>query len=95
MKLAFLLPYILSSCFIPWSNVSIRTLSLPFSVKVRFIAPLASFSSFINGYHSEVYEKGNDIIIVFRGTDIEKGIKEGANYPNYNCVGQVKINENF
>jgi len=31
-----------------------------------------------NGFHSEVYKKGNDIIIVFRGTDIEKGVKERA-----------------
>ena len=31
-----------------------------------------------NGFNSEVYKKGNDIIIVFRGTDIEKGVKEGA-----------------
>ena len=31
-----------------------------------------------NGFHSEVYKKGNDIIIVFRGTDVEKGVKEGA-----------------
>ena len=31
-----------------------------------------------NGFHSEVYKKGNNIIIVFRGTDVERGVKEGA-----------------
>ena len=31
-----------------------------------------------NGFYSEVYKKGKNIIIVFKGTDIEKGIKEGT-----------------
>ena len=31
-----------------------------------------------NGYYSEVYKNKNNIIIVFKGTDINKGIKEGA-----------------
>ena len=31
-----------------------------------------------NGFHSEVYKKENNIMIVFRGTDIERGVKEGA-----------------
>ena len=31
-----------------------------------------------NGFYSEVYKKDKNIIIVFRGTDIKKGIKEGT-----------------
>ena len=31
-----------------------------------------------NGFYSEVYKNENNIIIVFKGTDVKKGIKEGA-----------------
>ncbi len=31
-----------------------------------------------NGFYSEVYKNENNIIIVFKGTDVKKGIKEGV-----------------
>lgn len=31
-----------------------------------------------NGFYTEIYQKDNDIMIVFRGTDTERGVKELA-----------------